>query len=333
MRDLVGGGPLRLRDGGGAPCGAGLGRCGPVLGCTGAGLGAVVDIRAIVMGLSFALMWSSAFTAARVIVQDAPPLLSLSARFLLSGLLGIAIARALGQSWRLSRVQWRATIVFGLLQNGAYLGLNFIAMQRVEASIAAIIASTLPLFVALACWLWRGERIGAMGAAGLFAGFAGVMVIMGPRVAGGADLWGIALCLIGVLALSGATMTLRGASAGGSNLLMVVGLQLLVGAVAVGVPSALFEPFAVRLSAEFLVAFGFVTLFPGLLATWVWFALVGRIGATRAATFHFLNPAFGLAVAAFVLAEPVGLSDLFGTVIVAGGILAVQVARGQVARG
>ncbi|NHX28214.1 EamA/RhaT family transporter, partial [Escherichia coli] len=43
-----------------------------------------MDIRAIGMGLAFALMWSSAFTSARIIVADAPPLLALSRRFLIS---------------------------------------------------------------------------------------------------------------------------------------------------------------------------------------------------------------------------------------------------------
>jgi drug/metabolite transporter (DMT)-like permease len=288
-----------------------------------------VDFRAIAMGVAFALMWSSAFSAARTIVLDAPPLTALAARFLVSGILGVVIARAMGQSWRLTPAQWRATLIFGFLQNGAYLGLNFIAMQRIEASLAAIIASSLPLFVALADRVFRGARTGLLGLAGLAAGFAGVLVIMIPRLAGGADGLGIVLSVIGVIALAGATMTLRGASAGGGNLLMVVGLQLLVGAVIVGIPAAIFEPFEVAHSPKLWLNFLYVALFPGLLATWVWFALVGRIGTTRAATFHFLNPGFGVAVASVFLGERLGAGDVLGTLIVAAGILAVQLARSR----
>ncbi len=47
-----------------------------------------MDIRAIGMGLAFALMWSSAFTSARIIVADASPLFALALRFLISGLRG-----------------------------------------------------------------------------------------------------------------------------------------------------------------------------------------------------------------------------------------------------
>jgi drug/metabolite transporter (DMT)-like permease len=64
----------------------------------------------------------------------------------------------------------------------------------------------------------------------------------------------------------------------------------------------------------------------------IWFVLVGRIGATRAATFHFLNPFFGVATAAVILAEPVTLRDVIGVAIIMAGILAVQLARSPNAR-
>src|SRR6056297_2540957 len=140
-----------------------------------------MDIRAIIMGLAFAVMWSSAFTSARIIVAAAPPVSALALRFLISGILGVLIARWLGQSWRLTPAQWRATIVFGLCQNALYLGLNFVAMQTVEASLAAIIASTMPLLVALAGWLVFREAIRPLAAGGLVAGVLGVALIMGSR--------------------------------------------------------------------------------------------------------------------------------------------------------
>ncbi|MCA3509516.1 MAG: EamA/RhaT family transporter, partial [Rhodobacter sp.] len=40
-----------------------------------------MDFRAIAMGLAFSAMWSSAFTSARMIVMDAPPLTALAIRF------------------------------------------------------------------------------------------------------------------------------------------------------------------------------------------------------------------------------------------------------------
>ena len=285
-----------------------------------------MELRAIGLGLAFALMWSSAFTSARIIVADASPLFALSMRYLVSGLIGVAIARALGQNWHLTRAQWRATIIFGILQNAVYLGLFFIAMQTIEASFAAIIASTMPLMVALAAWVCMGDRLGPLGIAGLVAGLAGVALIMGSRITQGADLASVAICIVGVLALTIATLTVRGASTGG-NLLMVVGLQMLVGFATLSIATLLFETPQVNPSWSLGLAFIYTCLVPGLMATWVWFQLVGRIGATRAATFHFLNPFFGVAIAAILLGEAIGSRDILGVVIIAVGILAVQISR------
>lgn len=292
-----------------------------------------MDIRALLAGLAFAFMWSSAFTAARIIVLDAPPLMALSARFLLAGIIGVALARMLGQTWHLTRAQWRATLVFGLCQNALYLGMNFVAMQTVEASLSAIIASTMPLLVALIGWIFLRERLPWLGIAGLVGGFVGVAVIMGGRFGGaGADPYGMALCVVAALALAVATQMVRGAASGG-NVLMIVGLQMLVGSALLIGPALMFETYAVAWSGKLVAAFLYVAFVPGLAATWVWFLLVQRIGAVRAATFHFLNPFFGVAVAALVLGEALRIADAVGVVIVMAGILAVQLARAPRAAG
>jgi drug/metabolite transporter (DMT)-like permease len=290
-----------------------------------------MDIRAIMLGIAFAIMWSSAFTSARFIVADASPLLALSVRYLISGLLGVGIALALGQNWHLTRAQWRATIIFGVLQNAAYLGLNFVAMQTVQASLAAIIASTMPLLVGVAAWMFLGERLRPLGIAGLIAGVIGVTLIMGARLEVGVDMYGVALCAIGALALTAATLLVRGATSGG-NFLMIVGLQMLFGCVALSVATLLFETPRVNPTWPLFFAFTYTCLVPGLLATVVWFWLVNRVGATRAATFHFLNPFFGVAVAAVLLNEPLGGRDILGVIIIAGGILAVQLSRQRAAQ-
>jgi drug/metabolite transporter (DMT)-like permease len=285
-----------------------------------------MDIRAILAGLAFALIWSSAFTSARIIVADAPPILSLSLRFLISGLIGIALARFLGQTWRLTPGQWRATIVFGLCQNALYLGLNFVAMQTVEASLASIIASTMPLAVGLAGWMIFRERLSALGVLGLFAGAGGVALIMGARMQAGADFYGIALCFIAVASLTVATLMVRGASSGG-NLLMIVGLQMLVGAGFLVIPGLMFDQPEVTWSLKLVLAFSYTVLMPGLVATFIWFWLVQRIGAVKAATFHFLNPFFGVMIAAVLLGETLSVWDIVGVVIIMVGILSVQMAR------
>ena len=83
----------------------------------------------------------------------------------------------------------------------------------------------------------------------------------------------------------------------------------------------------VEWSAQLVLAFAYTVIAPGIAATWLWFLLVNRIGAVRAATFHFLSPIFGVAIAAALLGERFGVSDVIGALIVAAGILMVQLAR------
>ncbi len=288
-----------------------------------------MDFRALLAGLTFVIIWSSAFTSARIIVTNTPPLTISAIRFLIAGLVAIALARTLGQSWSaLTKAQWRLIILFGICQNALYLGLNFVAMQTVEASLAAIIASSLPLMVALAGWLITGETVKPLGIAGLFAGIAGVLLIMGARLTQGVDLTGIALCALGALALTFATLAVRGAVSGG-NMIMVVGLQMLIGSAALWGPALALETWEFNWTPTVVAAFVYTIIMPGLVATLIWFWLVNRIGAVRAATFHFLNPFFGVLIAALLLGEAVRPLDILGVIIITFGILAVQISKAQ----
>ena len=87
------------------------------------------------------------------------------------------------------------------------------------------------------------------------------------------------------------------------------------------------ESYTIDLNVTLLLAFTYSTLVAGLVATVVWFWLVNEIGAVKAATFHFLNPFFGVSIAAFILGESLSLSDYFGVLMVTLGILLVQTSR------
>jgi len=288
-----------------------------------------LSLKALLLGLVFALIWSSAFTSARIIVSHAPPLGALSLRFFLSGIIALIIALWLKQTFKLTKKQLQATVVFGVCQNTIYLGLNFVAMQWIEASLAAIIASSMPLLVALLGWFFLGQRLSTVGVLGLGLGFVGVILIMGFRLTAGISELGLIYCIVGALALSIATLAVRNTNSGG-NLMVIVGYQMLIGGASLSICSIIFETYKVSFDLELMVAFIYTTLAPGLIATVVWFWLVNEIGAVKAATFHFLNPFFGVSIAALILGEPLSLSDYFGVVIVTIGILLVQTSKESV---
>ncbi len=287
-----------------------------------------MDIRSIAMGLAFSLIWSSAFTSARIIVQVAPPLTVSCVRFLIAGTICVSVAALMGQRVQLNRRVLRSVTVFGLCQNAIYLGLLFVAMQTIEAGLASILASMMPLLVAGIQVIWFHQTLPLLGNIGLLIGFAGACALMASRIGFGADITGILFCLVGVCALTIATLTVRSASAGG-NLLMIVGLQMLVGGLALMPFGLLTETWDVTWNPTVSIAFVYTIFAPGILATVIWFKLVNRIGPVKAATFHFLNPFFGVAIAAVLLGEQLSSIDYVGVATIMAGILAVQMARAR----
>jgi drug/metabolite transporter (DMT)-like permease len=182
-----------------------------------------MDLRALVLGLVFALIWSSAFTSARIIVEAAPPLTALSLRFFLSGLLGIAIALRAGTIHAIDQGAMAGGPDLRHLPERIVSGSEF----RCDADGRGVTGCdhrvVMPLMVAAANWGLFQDKLPAMGVLGLIAGFAGVAIIMADRFGGGADLAGIAMCVLGVAALTVATLSMKSASSDGGNLLMVVG--------------------------------------------------------------------------------------------------------------
>lgn len=280
--------------------------------------------RLILTGCIFSLLWSSAFTVAVIAIRDAPPLLVLTVRFLVSGLIGIAIAFALGQRITLNRQEWIAVLVLGICQNTLYLSACFVAVQWVQASVVVIIASMLPLLVALARWLFFSDRLPRLGMVGLAIGVSGVLIMVFDKLAGGANPMGVIASLVGVTALATATLLVGSTLMGNKNMLMVIGLQMLVGAVTLLPISAAFETWTINWTWSLVGAFAYLVLIAGLLATAIWFWMVSAIGPTQAATYHFLNPFFGVAIAALILGDPLPVSMVVGVVTIMVGILAVQ---------
>ena len=260
-------------------------------------------------------------------MTSAPPFLVLSLRFLISGILGIAIARLLGQNFNLSRQEWTGVFIFGFCQNVLNLGLNFVALQWIDASMAVIIASMLPLVVAAISWIFLVEKPGIIGFLGLVAGMSGVLLIMIDRTGDQTKLLGILLCSVALLALAGATILLGNFFRSNKNLLMIVGLQMFVGFILLLPLTIMFEKWLINWSMIFIISFVYQILMPGVLGTLIWFLLVKRIGATKSAAFHFLNPFFGILIAAAILTEPISLKDGIAVVIIMSGILAVQISR------
>ena len=141
-----------------------------------------MELKHILLGVGFALIWASAFPSAKMAVQFCPPFLFLFLRFSTAGLFSIMLGSYLGQSLDFDRKSFLWIATFGLIQNGLYLGLIFLALTKIDANVSVIIASILPLTVAFFSWVFFKAKISILGLFGLVVGLTGVLLIMQQRV-------------------------------------------------------------------------------------------------------------------------------------------------------
>src|ERR1700737_3782856 len=140
----------------------------------------------IYIGL-FWVLWSFAFVAGKIGVTACPPLILLTARFSLAGILILGISAVRRDAWSLS---WRDTLVFavlGVANNALYLGLGSTGLQTVSAGLGGLIVSANPVFTAALAALFLGEQLTLRKVVGLSLGIIGVSFIVWHRMSVGTD--------------------------------------------------------------------------------------------------------------------------------------------------
>ena len=95
------------------------------------------------------LVWGSTYLAIKLSVRTLPVFLSAGSRFLLAGVLLALILWLKGRSIRVTRRELASSALLGLALLGLGVGLITLAETRIDSSVAAMIAGTVPLQVIL----------------------------------------------------------------------------------------------------------------------------------------------------------------------------------------
>lgn len=286
------------------------------------------EFRYTLLALLFSFLWAAAFIGVKVALRSSPPIFLMAFRFLVAGVLLLAYARLRGLVLPATLAEWAPLALLGLLNNAIYLGLSSIGLRGVSAGMAAVLASTNPLLLALAAAWLLGERLTAWKVAGLLTSFAGVVWMMRSRMVGGDRPDAMALILLSICFLVAGTVVFKRLRLA-QGLLVVNGGQLLVAGAALIVPSLIWEPVgSVRFTASFLVAQAFLILGVSCAGMLIWFWLLRHGDASRASAYFFVNPVIGLFLGWLLLGEEFHPQDLAGSVAVALGIYLVQRSEG-----
>jgi drug/metabolite transporter (DMT)-like permease len=272
---------------------------------------------------AFCLLWSSAFAVAKLAIADCPPLLLLTMRFLLAGVLMLGAAAIHGLPWRLGRRDLLVFAALGIANQAAYLGLGYVGMRSVSAGLAALVISANPVLTALAT-AFLGEPMSWRKTAGLLMGIGGVAFVVESRLAGGLEQSaGIIFTLAALVSLTGGTILFKRLAPHG-GLWIGNGVQSLAAGLAL-------SPFAFAVESvgdivpswRLLAAFLYLVALVSVLAYLLWFHLLTVSSATAASSYHFMMPPLGMLFGWLLLDEHVAFTDLLGVVPVAVGIYLV----------
>jgi drug/metabolite transporter (DMT)-like permease len=130
--------------------------------------------------LGMALMWGASWPAGRTLALAMPPLSGSAWRFTLAAALLVAWAawrgHGRGHKWpRLAPRQWLGLAAAGAIGVAGYALFFMFALQRVEASRAAVVVTTNPVFTTLlAAWLFK-ETFNTGVALGMVCALAGAV--------------------------------------------------------------------------------------------------------------------------------------------------------------
>ena len=146
--------------------------------------------RTVLLLLGLYACWGSAIPAMKLMVDTVPPLGGAALVFLVAGLV-LAVA-APGRPAP-TRVQLRHLSVAGVLLLVGGQGLAMVALTEVTASLGAILAATIPLWVVLLSGL-IGTPVSVASRVRLAAGFGGIalVVLTAPDSAIGGAPWAVA---------------------------------------------------------------------------------------------------------------------------------------------
>lgn len=134
----------------------------------------------LIVGIAYAttcLIWSSTMIVLKVGLTGAPPMTSVAIRFMIATLLVFAILKLSGTRWPRERKFIKLSVFLGVFHMTLPYILVYWGTQHIPAGLAAVLYSTMPIFVAIIARVMLGDTLTFKKVAGIAVGFSGVWVI------------------------------------------------------------------------------------------------------------------------------------------------------------
>jgi drug/metabolite transporter (DMT)-like permease len=271
---------------------------------------------------TFVVLWATGFIGARYAMPWVEPFTFLSMRFGIAVALLAGIAVVLRKKRATSRQAMHA-VVAGMLIHGVYLGGVFWAIHRgMPAGLSALIAGLQPLITAIMAGKLLGEKILPRHWIGLAIGFAGVIVVLWPKLGelgSGITAETLAASIVSVLGITFGTIWQK-RFASNANLVATTVWQYVGGGTLMVLASFLFETRTVVFNGELVFALAWLVLVLSIGAIFLLMVMIRDGEMSRVASVFYLVPAVTAVMAWALFGEHLNLVQIAGMAIPTFGV-------------
>nr|WP_264194066.1 DMT family transporter [Marinomonas algarum] len=270
------------------------------------------------------VIWSTGFITGKLIVGLIDPNVYLSIRFFLAGLMFLGITLWQKRYFPPKR-DLTKHIIAGMLMNGFYLGLAYVAIAKgLPAGMMALIGALQPALVTLLAFLIIKERTSFKSIVGMLVGIVGLILVVSPALdinlaSSGVTLVTLALACAAILALS-LGVTYQKLSISSSDIFSSMAVQNFAAAVvSCGFVLLLGERlFVVQWESFLLIMWGVVVLSGCGLFLMVW--LLRKVRASQVSTMLLLAPPLAAVESYFLFSESMSTIQIVGFVVTIVGV-------------
>ena len=282
------------------------------------------------------LIWGSTYLAIRYVVETIPPFIGMSMRFISAGVV-LYIWRIFKGDSVPTRRQWRDTGIIGLLLLVGGNGIVSWAEQFVPSGIAALLISTMPIWmVIIESFRHGGEKPKAKTVIGLILGFSGVALMIGPGELSNeiGKLHPLGLIALPTAALLWSLGSVYSKSADlPSSSLMTTSAEMLIGSAGLFLVGTLRGEWSI---------FNFAAVTNESWAGLLYLAIVGSLGGFVAyayllknapislvSTYAYVNPVIALLLGAWIAQESLDGRTIIAAVIILGAVILITTGKGR----
>lgn len=268
------------------------------------------------------VVWGSTYLGIKVVVETLPPLFSAGTRFLAAaGLLALILA-VRGTSLRITRGELVASSFAGLLLLTLGVGVVHVAETRIDSSVAAMIAGTVPLQVIL-MRLAAGENPSRATRLSTLAGLVGLGLVVAPGLGAGSTAIGLAVMIGASISWSTGSFLTKRLSLPRNPFVAAVyemgaaGVFLTGGALAFG---ELGQLDAASFAADSIIAWAYLVVMGSLVGftAYAWLLRVAPISLV--VTHQYVNPLVAIALGMLFLGERPSPWTLAGALLVVAAV-------------